>query len=68
MGLRRITKCDVREASLIQFARQNMGGVLRVGQCLHAKTLGFIHPATNEYIETDAPLPEYFSHLLNVLK
>jgi len=38
------------------------------GQCLHAKTLGFIHPATNEYIETDAPLPEYFSHLLNVLK
>ena len=38
------------------------------GQCLHAKTLGFIHPVTNEYIETDAPLPEYFSHLLNVLK
>ena len=38
------------------------------GQCLHAKTLGFIHPATKEYIETDAPLPEYFSHLLNVLK
>ena len=38
------------------------------GQCLHAKTLGFIHPATNEYIETDAPLPEYFSHLLNVLE
>ena len=38
------------------------------GQCLHAKTLGFIHPTTTEYIETDAPLPEYFSHLLNVLK
>lgn len=38
------------------------------GQCLHAKTLGFIHPTTKEYIETDAPLPEYFSHLLNVLK
>ncbi|SFP91000.1 23S rRNA pseudouridine1911/1915/1917 synthase [Butyrivibrio proteoclasticus] len=38
------------------------------GQCLHAKTLGFIHPTTEEYIETDAPLPEYFSHLLNVLK
>ncbi len=38
------------------------------GQCLHAKTLGFIHPRTKEYIETDAPLPEYFSHLLNVLK
>ena len=38
------------------------------GQCLHAKTLGFIHPKSKEYIETDAPLPEYFSHLLNVLK
>ena len=37
------------------------------GQCLHAKTLGFIHPVTKEYVETDAPLPEYFSHLLNVL-
>jgi 23S rRNA pseudouridine1911/1915/1917 synthase len=34
------------------------------GQCLHAKILGFVHPTTNEYIETDAPLPEYFSHLL----
>ena len=38
------------------------------GQCLHAKTLGFVHPVTKEYIETDAPLPDYFSHLLNVLK
>ena len=38
------------------------------GQCLHAKTLGFVHPSTGEYIETDAPLPEYFSHLLEILK
>lgn len=38
------------------------------GQCLHAKTLGFIHPSTNEYIETDAPLPEYFSHLLEIMR
>lgn len=38
------------------------------GQCLHAKTLGFVHPRTGEYIETDAPLPEYFSHLLDVLR
>ena len=38
------------------------------GQCLHAKILGFKHPATNEYILTDAPLPEYFSHLIDVLK
>lgn len=37
------------------------------GQCLHAKTLGFIHPRTNNYIETDAPLPDYFEHLLKIL-
>lgn len=38
------------------------------GQCLHAKVLGFRHPRTGEYIGTDAPLPEYFMHLLEVLK
>ena len=37
------------------------------GQTLHAKILGFIHPKTGEYIETDAPLPEYFRNLLTVL-
>lgn len=37
------------------------------GQCLHAKILGFSHPVTGEYIETDAPLPDYFIHLLGVL-
>lgn len=34
------------------------------GQTLHAKILGFIHPRTDEYIETDSPLPEYFETLL----
>ena len=29
------------------------------GQTLHAKTLGLIHPETGEYLEVDAPLPEY---------
>lgn len=38
------------------------------GQTLHAKILGFIHPKTGEYIETDAPLPEYFETLLSVLQ
>lgn len=35
------------------------------GQTLHAKTIGFIHPKTKEYIEVDAPLPAYFESLLN---
>lgn len=37
------------------------------GQTLHAKTLGFIHPSTGEYIEIEAPLPQYFEHLLQIL-
>lgn len=38
------------------------------GQTLHAKTLGFCHPSTGQYVEVDAPLPEYFVHLLEVLR
>lgn len=39
-----------------------------IGQTLHAKTLGFIHPSTKEYVEVDAPLPDYFTHLLEILQ
>lgn len=35
-----------------------------VGQTLHAKTLGIIHPRTGEYLEVEAPLPYYFIELL----
>ncbi|NBJ91437.1 RluA family pseudouridine synthase [Parablautia muri] len=35
------------------------------GQTLHAKILGFSHPETGAYIETDAPLPQYFQDLLS---
>ena len=38
------------------------------GQTLHAKTIGFIHPSTNEYMEFSADLPEYFKKLLKILK
>lgn len=34
------------------------------GQTLHAKVLGIIHPTTGEYMEFDAPLPDYFQGLL----
>lgn len=37
------------------------------GQTLHAKTIGFIHPRTREYMEFDAELPEYFKKLLEIL-
>ncbi len=35
------------------------------GQCLHAKTLGFIHPVSGEYMEFDSQLPAYFEDFLN---
>ena len=35
------------------------------GQCLHAKTLGFIHPRTKKYMEFDSELPECFINILN---
>ncbi len=37
------------------------------GQALHAGVLGFVHPRTGEYMEFEAPLPEYFSELLEKL-
>lgn len=37
------------------------------GQTLHAKTLGITHPRTGEYLEVDAPLPDYFIKLLEKL-
>lgn len=38
------------------------------GQTLHAKTLGIIHPRTGEYLEVEAPLPQYFVELLERLR
>jgi len=34
------------------------------GQALHAKTLGFVHPASREWLSFDSELPEYFEILL----
>ena len=38
------------------------------GQTLHAKIIGITHPRTGEYLEADAPLPEYFTSLLKKLE
>ena len=38
------------------------------GQTLHAGVLGFIHPRTGNYMEFQAPLPEYFDELLRKLR
>lgn len=37
------------------------------GQALHARVLGFIHPTTGEYMEFEAPVPDYFTELVEKL-
>ncbi|MEG0702712.1 MAG: RluA family pseudouridine synthase [Christensenella sp.] len=38
------------------------------GQLLHARKLVIIHPKTGEQMEFNAPLPDYFEHVLKILK
>ena len=38
------------------------------GQCLHARKIGFIHPQTQEYMEFDSELPDYFKKVLDRLE
>ncbi|GAM09182.1 putative RNA pseudouridine synthase YlyB [Geobacter sp. OR-1] len=42
--------------------RALLKGLTRQG--LHAKTLGFIHPASGQYMEFDTPLPEDMNHIV----
>lgn len=37
-------------------------------QALHAKTLGFIHPSTGEYLEFDTALPEDMARIIEYLE
>lgn len=43
-------------------------GSTSFGQMLHAKTIGFIHPTTNEYLEFDSELPSEFIEILEKYK
>ena len=38
------------------------------GQCLHAKSLKFKHPITGKEMLIEAPLPEYFTNIVEELK
>lgn len=37
------------------------------GQCLHAKTISFVHPITGQFMKFDSALPEYFTECLRIL-
>lgn len=38
-----------------------------IGQCLHARKIGFIHPKTEKYLEFTSQLPDYFTEFLTKL-
>ena len=46
-------------------AAYKLNGEELTGQTLHAKILGFEHPVTHQYMEFEAPRPEYFEQLLD---
>ncbi len=50
--------------------RQQVTALLKVmaRQALHAKTLGFVHPATKERLHFDSDLPEDFSEVLREIE
>ncbi len=46
----------------------SIAGVKVSGQLLHAGTLGFIHPASGEYMEFHSELPEVFMKVITALR
>lgn len=47
-------------------SRNNRFGLC--GQLLHSKTVGFVHPSTEVYMEFDSNLPEYFEKVLRAIE
>ncbi|ERK30345.1 RluA family pseudouridine synthase [Clostridium intestinale] len=39
-----------------------------IGQMLHAKTLGFVHPTTKDFLEFSTELPSYFKNIIEKLR
>ena len=46
------------------YGRKKLDNV-EFGQMLHAKTLGFVHPKTREYLEFTVDVPDLFKRILN---
>ena len=42
--------------------RKSLPGL--AGQCLHARKLRFVHPSTQELVEVECPLPDWFKRVL----
>lgn len=46
----------------------NKKEIVSSGQFLHAKTLGFFHPRTQQWLSFDSPLPDFFVTFMNELE
>jgi len=57
--------CPVLADPVYAAGRKNFG---LQGQCLHAKTISFIHPTSGKTLKFDSPLPEHFQKTLEVLR
>lgn len=49
------------------YGKKNKDFNFLIGQCLHAKTIGFIHPSTGKYMEFESELPAYFKKVLSII-
>lgn len=56
----------IREGTIYAKYRQFIRNCMEIcpRQALHAKTLGFVHPRTNEYMQFDSPLPADMAALI----
>ena len=49
------------------YGNKNKNFDFLIGQCLHAKTIGFIHPSTGQSMEFESALPDYFKKVLSLI-
>jgi len=49
------------------YGRKKSGFDLQ-GQCLHARRLRFLHPVTNNLIDLNSELPDYFCEILSIME
>ncbi len=61
---------EIRYGSQLPKIKSRVENLLEImpRQALHAKTIGFIHPHSNEFVKFDSPLPEDFISLMQKLR
>lgn len=60
----------VHNVQLTAKLKQHINNLLSImpRQALHAKTIGFIHPATQKFVYFDSPLPDDMKQLIQILR